>query len=72
MNHISTVILWTNGTVSVFEENGDQVLRLEGRLGDVLPAVLADAGATTRYFFGELTKGLWETDRAAFLRMVRP
>jgi hypothetical protein len=72
MDKIAIIILWTNGTVTVFDEDENQVLQYQGQLGRVLNAILGETtDFTVKFFFGDPAKGLWPSSRAAFLRMVQ-
>lgn len=48
---IKDVYIWTNGTVMVFAENGEQIPELQGPLADVAEAISErlPLGATIRF-----------------------
>jgi hypothetical protein len=72
---IASVILWSNGTVAVFDKDGRQLPDYQGRLDAVLEKVLADAPPGTRFFVGDWRNGMVETTReclACWRAIVRP
>jgi hypothetical protein len=69
---IEAVILLTNGTLVVLDEDGGRIQELEGDLAAVVHGVLSHSGQGTKYFFGSFDPpGLWPSTRAAFKRMAK-
>jgi len=68
---LSTVILWTNGTVTVFDETGRQAVDLEGDFAAVAREVLRRSDAMTAFWFGHLAPpALLPSSRQAFMRIA--
>jgi hypothetical protein len=71
MNEPAVVILWNNGTVTVFDVCDDQIAQLQGRIGDVAEAILEQTTSQTQFFFGDVAKGLVPSTKAAFKKILR-
>lgn len=52
---IAHVVLWSNGMVATFDPAGEQILRYQGRLDEVLPGIIRDAGIGVRF-----SRGVWD------------
>lgn len=60
MQQITSVILWSNGTVMVFDQEGEQMPAFQGKLEEVKPRI--DATFTGRWESGD-----WNTSFTCFL-----
>lgn len=54
---IQSVELFPNGMVAVFDENGEQMSKYQGRFYAVRPIILRDAPKTAEFFMRDLTLG---------------
>lgn len=60
---IASVILWSNGNLMVFGDDGEQMPEWQGRAVDYLAAVLAEAPETARWLVGDWRNGCVDTTR---------
>jgi hypothetical protein len=69
---IAHVVVWSNGMVSVFERDGEQMPEYQGRLIDVQAALVRDAPPTAHFDGGLWRERVyWPLSRAEF-QALRP
>lgn len=54
---ITNVILWQNGMVMVFDEQGQQISEYQGRHENVRDLIISNAPADAHFFRGEWARG---------------
>lgn len=60
---VATVVRWSNGMVTVFDEKGEQISHLQGRYEDVKGKVLSAADENTSFKVGKWNHGWFQIDR---------
>jgi hypothetical protein len=53
---IADVIVWSNGTVIVFDQVGEEMPNYQGQLAEVRDAILEAAGVDVHFYVGDVDK----------------
>jgi hypothetical protein len=67
---ISTVCLWTNGMVAVFDEDGEQMLQYQGRASEVAERIQRDAGPDCDFLYGAWRGGQYKVSRSKWAKLA--